>query len=200
MVIFHGETVYLKGLLMVCLRKALLVACLVEVSAASSVVVASDDEKYVLGASDPSQIFTHYEHLIDGNNVSENSLYFARARELKLPETTVHSQIARHGAAQELTLHSDGLARDVFVSFGDIDATVSDNYLEVAAGRDPHTHDFQRCQRHQRHRTGGLPGISTLAEVMARGLRSHADYRRAISFIGAGTGSRMFFDLSDGIL
>jgi len=71
MVIFHGETVYLKGLLMVCLRKALLVACLVEVSAASSVVVASDDEKYVLGASDPSQIFTHYEHLIDGNNVSE---------------------------------------------------------------------------------------------------------------------------------
>jgi beta-mannosidase len=39
------------------------------------------------------------------------------------------------GNSYRLTLSSDRLARDVYISFGDLDANVSDNYFDLPPGR-----------------------------------------------------------------
>jgi beta-mannosidase len=48
-----------------------------------------------------------------------------------LPESRIATELSADGASYRLRLTSKGLARSVYVSFGDIDAQVSDNYFDL---------------------------------------------------------------------
>jgi beta-mannosidase len=71
---------------------------------------------------------------VDGHIVSRHILYFRVARDLHLPlaKVTAHVTAGAHGL--ELTLHADTLARDVWISFGDQEVTLTDNAFTLLPG------------------------------------------------------------------
>ncbi len=71
----------------------------------------------------------------DGKAVSTNLLFFELPKSLQLPSATIRWDLAKSGNSFTLRLSSDVLARDVFVSAGDLDVTYSDNYVDLLPGQ-----------------------------------------------------------------
>jgi beta-mannosidase len=61
-------------------------------------------------------------------------MYFVPTSEIHLPAAHIESQWTQANGAYELHLSSSVLARSVYVSFGDTDAKVSDNYFALLPG------------------------------------------------------------------
>jgi len=61
-------------------------------------------------------------------------VFFALPKDLRLPQAHVHAQLAPAATGYTLTLTTDALARDVWVSFGDLDAGLSDNGFDLLPG------------------------------------------------------------------
>jgi beta-mannosidase len=61
-------------------------------------------------------------------------VYFRSARDLKLPPAHVTAHVTHTAQGLELTLRADTLARDVWISFGDQDATLADNAFTLLPG------------------------------------------------------------------
>jgi beta-mannosidase len=78
-----------------------------------------------------ADIFGIAELAVDGKLVSSNLLFFAPPKELHLPPAHVTAEWIGDG----LRLSSNVLARSVYISFGDMDATLSDNYFDVLPGK-----------------------------------------------------------------
>jgi beta-mannosidase len=81
--------------------------------------------------ADRADTFGVAELTVDGKLVSRNLLFFAPPKELHLP--SAHVAIEWTGAG--LRLSSNVLARSVYISFGDMDATLSDNYFDLLPGQ-----------------------------------------------------------------
>jgi beta-mannosidase len=71
------------------------------------------------------------ELVVDGKLVSSNLLFFAPPKELHLPPAHVTAEWTGDG----LRLSSNVLARSVYISFGDMDATLSNNYIDLLPGK-----------------------------------------------------------------
>jgi len=71
---------------------------------------------------------------VGGHEVSRNLVYFVPSKQIVLPHVSVAAEITQAGDGYEVTLSSPGLARDVYVSFGELDAEFSDNYLDLLPG------------------------------------------------------------------
>src|SRR6185437_12072263 len=71
----------------------------------------------------------------DGKRVSRNLVFFDQPKDLELPLPHIRTQLARTNDGYTLTLESDTLAREVWVSFGDLDAEVSDNAFDILPGQ-----------------------------------------------------------------
>nr|WP_241093760.1 glycoside hydrolase family 2 protein [Xanthomonas sp.] len=100
----------------------------------SSVRVGNFSDAQLLRRADPKRSFAVFE-LLDGERVlSRNLVFFAAAKELQLPAANVRSDWRADGDGYALTLSSDTLAREVWLSFGDLDAQLSDNALDVLPG------------------------------------------------------------------
>jgi beta-mannosidase len=67
--------------------------------------------------------------------VSRNLVFFDEAKTLALPAPRIESSLEADGNGYKLTLSSDTLARDVWVSFGDLDAELSDNAFDLLPGQ-----------------------------------------------------------------
>lgn len=106
----------------------------VKVAAQSSTIVWSGKQEQLLQGADTRQVFAVYELLEAGKPVSRNLLFFAPEKELALPMANVGAELKSEGDGYSLILHSENLARHVFVDFGDTEATVSDNYLDLLPG------------------------------------------------------------------
>jgi beta-mannosidase len=89
---------------------------------------------------DPSQIFVAAELSIAGHIVSSNVLYLAPSKQVHLPEASITTNLTKLNDGFDLTLHSPVLARDVYVSFTDADATFSDNYVDLLPGETKSIH------------------------------------------------------------
>jgi beta-mannosidase len=61
-------------------------------------------------------------------------VFFDEPKNLALPMPEIRTKLETAGDGYRLTLDSDKLARDVWVSFGDIDADVSDNAFDLLPG------------------------------------------------------------------
>lgn len=105
------------------------------VSALTSQKLAAYTDAELLKAADPLHTFVVFE-LLDGDQViARNVVFFDEPKNLQLPTPDIHSTLAASADGYSLTLTAGQLARDVWVSFGDVDADVSDNAFDILPGQ-----------------------------------------------------------------
>ena len=85
--------------------------------------------------SDLKQIFAVADLKVGGKTVSSNLLLFALPKEVHLPAAEIASELTKVGEWYRLRLSSRVLARSVSVSFGNVDAKVSDDYFDLLPGQ-----------------------------------------------------------------
>jgi beta-mannosidase len=100
----------------------------------SSTRVNSLADDTLLKDADPATTMVVFTMNVDSKAVSRQIVYFRMARDLKLPQAKVTAQVTQVARGLELTLHADTLARDVWISFGDQDATLADNAFTLLPG------------------------------------------------------------------
>jgi beta-mannosidase len=107
----------------------------VTAEALSSSKLAGYTDAQLLNGADPHASFAVFD-LLDGDKVvSQNLVFFDEAKNLALPNPHVQAKLSAAGDGYTLTLSTDQLARDVWVSFGDLDADLSDNALDLLPGQ-----------------------------------------------------------------
>jgi beta-mannosidase len=107
----------------------------VQIPAQSSAVYLSLNEKEILGSANPDSTFLVFDLNIGGQRVSRNEIFFDHMRNLDLPlKPAIKSGLMKNGDGYTLTLQSPVLARNVYVSFGDLEITPSDNYFDLLPG------------------------------------------------------------------
>ncbi|MBM7124881.1 glycoside hydrolase family 2 protein [Dyella flava] len=105
------------------------------VPALSSDKVATYTDAQLLNGADPHATFAVFE-LLDGNQVvSRNLVFFDDAKNLQLPTPHIQAKLEAGADGYTLTLSTDQLARDVWVSFGALDADLSDNAFNLLPGQ-----------------------------------------------------------------
>ncbi|WP_330162964.1 glycoside hydrolase family 2 protein, partial [Xanthomonas translucens] len=100
----------------------------------SSLRVGSFSDAQLLRRADPKRSFVVFE-LLDGARVlSRNLVFFDAAKHLHLPSPDIRTELRADGDGYALTLTSTTLAREVWLAFGDLDATLSDNAFDLLPG------------------------------------------------------------------
>lgn len=108
-----------------------------QVPAQSSAVYVSLNQRELVGGADPDRVFLAVELKVAGETVSRNELFFDRMRNLALPlRPAIKVGISHSGIDYTITLRSPVLARNVYLSFGDLDVVLSDNYLDLLPGEE----------------------------------------------------------------
>jgi beta-mannosidase len=86
------------------------------------------------GASDTSRIFVEAELTVDSVRVSRNLVYLAPVKEVHLKPAQLKVEIGGVSGGYKIRVSSPVLARSVYLSFGPLDAEVSDNYFDLLPG------------------------------------------------------------------
>jgi beta-mannosidase len=84
--------------------------------------------------NDSAKMFAVTDLLVDGKPVSSNLLYFVPAKNVDLPSPQITTDLSWEGSTYRLRLTSKALARSVYVSFGDAEVQLSDNYFDLLPG------------------------------------------------------------------
>jgi len=84
--------------------------------------------------TDAAAIFAAADLKVDGKAVSSNIIYFVPTKLVHLPEPNITTSLTQQGNTYVLRLSSPVLARSVYVSFGELDAKFSDNYVDLLPG------------------------------------------------------------------
>ena len=84
-----------------------------------------------LGHLDMSQLVGVADLSIGGKEVSSNLVFFVPSKQVDLPSASISTNIQPAGNGFDVTLKSPVLARAVYLSFGEADATYSDNYINL---------------------------------------------------------------------
>lgn len=106
----------------------------VHVPALASTRLAELADAALLQGADPHRSFAVFELIVQGRAVSRHLLYFDRASTLQLPPPELQAELRDSGHGVVLKLHAKHLARAVWIDFGDLDARVSDNALDLLPG------------------------------------------------------------------
>ncbi len=86
------------------------------------------------GAADTSRVFIVAELSAGGNLLSRNIAYLAPIKEVHLKPANLSVAVSAEKGSYTVRVNSPVLARDVYLSFGNLDATVSDNYFDLLPG------------------------------------------------------------------
>jgi beta-mannosidase len=86
------------------------------------------------GASDTSRVFAVADLTVGGAQVSRNLTYLAPVKEVHLAPATLKVETSGANGKFRVRVTSSVLARSVYLSFGDLDVKVSDNYFDVLPG------------------------------------------------------------------
>jgi beta-mannosidase len=86
------------------------------------------------GAADTSRVFVVADLSSGADPISRNLIYLAPTREVHLKAAHLNVQTAGANGHFTIRVTSPVLARDVYLSFGDLDAQVSENYFDVLPG------------------------------------------------------------------
>ena len=75
--------------------------------------------------------------LVDNRPISTNELFFVPTKDIQLPQAKITSEIRPGSKTGTYTVHlsSPVLARNVYVSFGDLDTKPADNYFDLLPGQ-----------------------------------------------------------------
>jgi len=83
---------------------------------------------------DATTSFVAAELIVDGKSASKNLLFFQLPKDLSLPAPKISAEVTKSGDAYMVRVSTDVLARNVFLSAGDLDATYSDNFFDLLPG------------------------------------------------------------------
>ncbi|MCV2370465.1 beta-mannosidase [Roseateles oligotrophus] len=106
----------------------------VELAPLSALSLADYADADLIGQADPATTVAVFDLRVDGEPASRGVVYFKTAKEMLWPDPGLHAQLRRDGQGYMLELHAAGLARALWVDFGDIDAELSDNALTLLPG------------------------------------------------------------------
>lgn len=105
------------------------------IPAQSSAIYLSLEKATLWASADPHQSFLVFDLEMAGRKVSRNLVFFDVMHNLKLPVAPkIETTLKASGDGYTLTLRSEQLARDVYLSFGDLDVHTSDNYFDLLPG------------------------------------------------------------------
>jgi len=107
----------------------------VQVPAQSSAIYFTVDKAVLAAKGDLRQSFLVFDLNVGGERISRNLMFFDVTHNLKLPVAPkIETDLSKIGDDYKLTLKSLVLTRNVYVSFGDLDAQTSDNYFDLLPG------------------------------------------------------------------
>lgn len=84
--------------------------------------------------NDASSLFSVADLIAGGKVVSSNIVFFAPSKNLRLPHPEIKADLQKSPEGYVLHLISPQLARSVYVSFGELDTKLSDNYVNLIPG------------------------------------------------------------------
>ena len=88
----------------------------------------------LLGKADPRRTVAVVELLDGGQVLSRKVVYFVAAKDMMLPTAKIEARWLQDGAETVLELRAAQLARGVWVGFDGLDATLSDNAVDLVPG------------------------------------------------------------------
>ena len=107
----------------------------VELPAQSSAIYFAVDQADLAAKADLRKSFLVFDLLVSGKQVSRNLIFFDVTHNLDLPVAPkIEASLAQTGSDYVITLKSPQLARNVYVSFGDLDIQTADNYFDLLPG------------------------------------------------------------------
>ena len=86
------------------------------------------------GAADTSRVFVVAELTAAGEPISRNLVYLAPVMEVHLKPAALKVETIGANGSCKISITSPVLARDVYLSFGNLDAKLSDNYFDILPG------------------------------------------------------------------
>ena len=86
------------------------------------------------GAADTSRVFVVADLTAGGAEVSRNLAYLAPVKEVHLKPAALKVETTGANGSYKVRVTSPVLARSVYLSFGDLDVKLSDNYFDLLPG------------------------------------------------------------------
>jgi beta-mannosidase len=86
------------------------------------------------GAADTSRVFIVAELTANGEQISRNLVYLAPTKEIHLKPAVLNVEATGGNGSYKVRITSPVLARSVYLSFGNLDVKVSDNYFDLLPG------------------------------------------------------------------
>jgi len=94
------------------------------------------------GAADTARVFVDADLQIggatdyaqSGGEISRNLVYLAPVKQIQLKPADLKVETTGQKGSYSVRINSRVLARDVYLSFGDLDVKVSDNYFDILPG------------------------------------------------------------------
>jgi beta-mannosidase len=90
----------------------------------------------LLTGKDPKSVFVFAELLVDGKPVARNEHFFQPFKNLLLPRPEISAKVVRTQAGLRVSLSSDKLARNVYLSAPNYAGFFVDNYFDLIPGRE----------------------------------------------------------------
>ena len=107
----------------------------IQIPAQSSSIYLAFDTAELAAKADPHRSFLVFDLEIGGKRVSRNLLFFDVTHNLELPVMPkIDATFNKAGDDYTISLQSAKLARNVSLSFGDLDVQSSDNYFDLLPG------------------------------------------------------------------
>ncbi|MGH8125258.1 MAG: beta-mannosidase, partial [Rhodanobacteraceae bacterium] len=104
----------------------------VHVAALASTHVADFPDGGLLHGADPRRTFAVFDLSVGGKLLSRHFLCFDHARDLQLPDPGLQATLSADG--RSVTLSAKRFAREVWVTFGKLDARLSDDAFDLLPG------------------------------------------------------------------
>ncbi|HET9742203.1 MAG TPA: glycoside hydrolase family 2 protein [Terriglobales bacterium] len=106
----------------------------VQVKPLASEVYMSLPVTQLLAERPRNSVFIDAQLSVGGKQVSQNLYFFSKMKDVELPQPQIQAAIEPAGLGYRVVLRSPQIARDVYLSFGDLDTKLSDNYVDLVPG------------------------------------------------------------------
>jgi beta-mannosidase len=104
----------------------------IQIPAQSNAVYFSVDKAPLAAKGDLHKSFLVFDLEVAGKQVSRNLIFFEATHDLELPlAPKIETTLGKTGDDYTVTLQSSKLARNVYLSFGDLNVETADNYFDL---------------------------------------------------------------------
>lgn len=106
----------------------------VDIAPLSAPKLATYTDNELLGDADPASTVAVFDLEAEGEPASRRVIYFKAAKDMRWPDPGLRAVLRSDGPGFTLELRAAGLARAVWIDFGDVDAEVADNAMTLLPG------------------------------------------------------------------